>query len=80
MSVEAVYSSPANSTAIVLGYVHDDGTAMILVSPVPANAGTNLTLNIHWTPAEARQVAAMLVAAADATDAAEGLAAMERAK
>lgn len=70
MSVEAVYSSPADDdAAVVIGYVHDDGATAVMLSPSVANDSIGLTLNIHWSPAQARRVAAMLVAAADATEA-----------
>lgn len=67
MGVRSVFDSPPNETATVTGYVHDDGVTKVLLSPLAGN-GHGITLNPHWTPAEARQVAADLAAAADAVE------------
>jgi hypothetical protein len=62
-----VYSSPSNEVAIVSAYDHGDGSKWVVISPL-LNSESSITLNIHWSAEEARQVAAMLMAAADATD------------
>ena len=67
MGVRSVYSSPGEVLASVIGYVHDDGTTAVVLSPAAARS-PGLTLNIHLTPGEAREIAAMLVTAADATE------------
>lgn len=66
MNVKNVYSSPTNEAASVNAYLHEDGATGILLSPV--TVGPRLTLNLHFSVAEARLVASMLCAAADAAD------------
>ena len=89
MDCRSVYRSKDNATADVTAFIHEDGEARILLSPVAANGRRDMTLNLHWTVEDARRVASDLLAASDAIevdranhveDAAEGRAAMELAK